>query len=1197
MKVNRILLAAVSAAVLSTIATMASYAAIPEGLNTYNDGTHTWVWNWDWRNNDKTASIQGYWDDATAEWTCGVSPQPTGKVVVPAKVVFKYVVEKYDKKTGDFIEVPMTEEIAVTAVESYLFKDCAGVTEVVLPDSVKTISCAFKDCATLATVNVPTSLEFVDGDSFYGTAWMGAQTGDFAIFGGFLLSYLGDATAVVIPDSVKAICNGAFSGCDTISSVSIPDGVTRIGNYAFYDCTKLATVTGANGVRKCGREAFEGTAIWDNAVDNAPVRVANIIVGYKGELGDEVDIEDGVTVICDEAFECCELLETASLPDSLLTIGDGAFANCYSLEDVELPDGLESIGENAFAECSTIESMEIPDSVTKIGDGAFDGCSSLWSLSIGSGVGELQYLGWLEGLEELFVDSASIGDGVFAELDNLCDVTFGENVKSIGCAAFSYCPMLDGIVIPAGVTAIGDRAFADCESLEDVEFEGDMDAIGMDVYEAFAETPWLQEWWIDHPRYIVDEDGVLLGVEFSPCYDWEEHGKVDLVIPEGVVEISEGCFCEWYEIRSVTLPSSLRRIGEEAFAWSSVETVSGLTDAVSVAPDAFRCTPYERALPFALWIDNNVLVGFKGACPASVDVPDGVVEIGESAFDNDMYYYELYDEATDGWQEFSQVSGLRSASLAASVATIDEYAFWGTGIETVTIANPDIKIDGSAFGKCTNLQAIVIEKKGHALVGWNIARYRNPYHYECDGDGECVKVEEAADFMPIGTSVQVDSIEPLIYGLPTGKTVTDWVRVEDDWMQSEVVETNRLAGFWVTPVWVKTTPNLIEGDAAAAAASSAFEGNAQYNGWLRDSSDRIVGTILLKAGKPNKNTGVSKLAATITMLADGKKLTFAGEAAAGGAAGKGGAVAKAADGLKWALEGVELKGKTGSFAVNLSGDAVSGEYGGYSVSAAKNVFVAKDGDSKAAASAVSKGSWTVTLGSAKGYTAFTITVANKGKAKITGTLPDGTKATVSAQTIVAGDHWCVPVVSSKKNKFGFVAWFEMQNGSTVLSYVSDLTSLVDAKGNATEWFAVEGAFGAVGALSAGEHVFSVSAESVAALGIAGLLSDLLPTAEPVTVAGTKWTVAKPGKVTAATAASGCAFCDTVSSPVANPSGLKLQYKAKDGTFRGSFSVHSTNPTNGRLMKTRFTVVGAAVNGVGYGVAYNKKSGSVPIEIR
>jgi len=58
--------------------------------------------------------------------------------------------------------------------------------------------------------------------------------------------------------------------------------------------------------------------------------------------------------------------------------------------------------------------------------------------------------------------------------------------------------------------------------------------------------------------------------------------------------------------------------------------------------------------------------------------------------------------------------------------------------------------------------------------------------------------------------------------------------------------------------------------------------------------------------------------------------------------------------------------------------------------------------------------------------------------------------------------------------------------------------------------------------------------------------------------------------------------------------LKLTYKAKDGTFKGTFKVYAD--VNGRLKATTVNVTGVLIGDKGYGLAAIKKVGSVPITV-
>ena len=89
--------------------------------------------------------------------------------------------------------------------------------------------------------------------------------------------------------------------------------------------------------------------------------------------------------------------------------------------------------------------------------------------------------------------------------------------------------------------------------------------------------------------------------------------------------------------------------------------------------------------------------------------------------------------------------------------------------------------------------------------------------------------------------------------------------------------------------------------------------------------------------------------------------------------------------------------------------------------------------------------------------------------------------------------------------------------------------------------------------------------------------------------GAKWTLPKAGKVQ-------FAKDGTVdeSKLGENPSALKLTYKAKDGSFKGSFKVYAD--VGGKPKATTVKVMGMLVGGVGYGAATVKGGGGVPVRV-
>ena len=101
-------------------------------------------------------------------------------------------------------------------------------------------------------------------------------------------------------------------------------------------------------------------------------------------------------------------------------------------------------------------------------------------------------------------------------------------------------------------------------------------------------------------------------------------------------------------------------------------------------------------------------------------------------------------------------------------------------------------------------------------------------------------------------------------------------------------------------------------------------------------------------------------------------------------------------------------------------------------------------------------------------------------------------------------------------------------------------------------------------------------------------TEYLPDGVPVTKKGTKWTLPKAGKITM----KKNVIDDSKAGD--NPSGLKLTYKAKDGTFKGTFKVYAE--VNGKLKATTANVTGFLLDGIGYGTATIKGKDPVAVTI-
>ena len=336
----------------------------------------------------------------------------------------------------------------------------------------------------------------------------------------------------------------------------------------------------------------------------------------------------------------------------------------------------------------------------------------------------------------------------------------------------------------------------------------------------------------------------------------------------------------------------------------------------------------------------------------------------------------------------------------------------------------------------------------------------------------------------------------------------------------------------------------------------------QYQGWIADGdTGDMAGTVVLKAAKANRRTGLSKLTATITTRS-GAKVKLTGEAETP------------------STNKVFMLAKTGSTvsaSVKLGAEGLVGYYKdsngkAYSIQGGRNVFTARDETAKARAATLVKGFWPIALATEKnggsafanGYSGLSATVGNKGKVKVTGTLGDGNKVNVSAQAVMGENGKVVVPVAEKRGAYSFM--LEFANGR--LSAVTGLSAWnatgLPAKFTAT-WSSniVFSAVSGAGAVPSPMYLSIQGFDSAA--GIGGKPVAVSPVDDMIAVAGNRWTGTK------------------------GVTDLKVTFKPKDGTFKGTFNVYVTD--GDRTRKLKANVSGVVVDGVPYGTAVIRNVGA------
>ena len=125
---------------------------------------------------------------------------------------------------------------------------------------------------------------------------------------------------VVLPDSIKAILRGAFSGCKRLQHIDLPDGLEYLGDYCF--------------------ESSGLTAL------HFPDRLKTIPEGCCSGCANLSDVTFGqqLQIINSAAFEACKKLQTVSFPESLLRVDNDAFEKT-AITCFVFPAGVQEIGD------------------------------------------------------------------------------------------------------------------------------------------------------------------------------------------------------------------------------------------------------------------------------------------------------------------------------------------------------------------------------------------------------------------------------------------------------------------------------------------------------------------------------------------------------------------------------------------------------------------------------------------------------------------------------------------------------------------------------------------------------------------------------------------------------------------------------------------------------------------------------------
>ncbi len=339
----------------------------------------------------------------------------------------------------------------------------------------------------------------------------------------------------------------------------------------------------------------------------------------------------------------------------------------------------------------------------------------------------------------------AIGDYSFSGCNTMTSVVIPNSVTSIGTEAFYSCN-LSSVTIPNSVLSIGYEAFAGCSNLTEVSIPESVTEIIGNPFFLCSKLPAVN---VDKAnKNFCSVDGVLFDRDMTTliCYPIAKSGT-SYSIPSTVKTIGEESFAySW--LTMIELPNSVTSIGGRAFNGSPITSINIPASVTEIKGNPFvlcenlsdinvdnankdfcsvdgilfnrdktvlKCYPIiKKGVTYTIpatvrTIGENAFSDNKEL--QSVVIPNSVTSIEFSAFSAcKILSVEIPNSVTSiGEMAFCMCDHMTSAKLPASLTSIEDYTFmYCTHLELIEIPESVKSIGTGAFRVCSSLKSVTI---------------------------------------------------------------------------------------------------------------------------------------------------------------------------------------------------------------------------------------------------------------------------------------------------------------------------------------------------------------------------------------------------------------------------------------------------------------------------------------------------------
>ncbi|MBR3987886.1 MAG: leucine-rich repeat protein [Clostridia bacterium] len=307
-----------------------------------------------------------------------------------------------------------------------------------------------------------------------------------------------------------------------------------------------------------------------------------------------------------------------------------------------------------------------------------------------------------------------------AEILTIPEELDGINVTSIGYEAFRRNETLKSVTISDSITKIGTAAFTSCTKLEAITLPENLENF---KYTAIENTPLYKnpDNWEAGTLYISNH---LVKKDQGPGWDQYE-------VKEGTISICNFAFEHNSKLKKVTLPQSLKRIGNGAFSLcAKLEQINLPENLTYLGNGAFEnCTKLKEInIPSGIEVLSECAFNFSGL--REVTIPSTIKAVGNHAFSSCQKLEKVIISEGVKYIEHSAFSNcplLNDITLPDSLEDIGDNAFNNTAYAN----NPENLENGALYWKDVLLE-VNPATKGKFYVKEGTKKIAGNAFYGCD---------------------------------------------------------------------------------------------------------------------------------------------------------------------------------------------------------------------------------------------------------------------------------------------------------------------------------------------------------------------------------------------------------------------------------------------------------------------------------